>query len=297
MDAASVAARAEAMGFRRDLAVEFGRAPIGEKIAEAAIHVNGRIFKGRTHTDAIDEAARDLGMPFEQMTLGPIPDGFMTNAGRYVSRWEAGEIANRAGQGQIRPSFFGATRGLQAEDTTMSGVSPSSRGQMGATAPGLAGGEGLWGRVVAPTEVARGARALSLQRQTPRPPVPHTADPGIAVTHEVAGQGVPTGYRSQRPAQMNVRELSDHEIQASLQNAWNQGHDSVLMRNYSTPTGKIEDVLVVRDAPQLRDPRARFDPARINSRNVMATGAGLGLFAPLTFPLARTNQQSGPPAQ
>jgi hypothetical protein len=96
---------------------------------------------------------------------------------------------------------------------------------------------------------------------------------------------------------MNVRELSDHEIQASLLNAWDLGHDSVLMRNYRTPAGKIEDILVVRELAQLRDPKAKFDSAKVNSRNVMAAGAGLGLFAPLTFPLARTEHQSEPPEQ
>lgn len=96
---------------------------------------------------------------------------------------------------------------------------------------------------------------------------------------------------------MNVRGLADHEIQASLQNAWDQGFDAVLMKNYTTPAGKVEDVLVVRNLAQLRDPKARFDPAKINSRNVMATGAGLGLFAPLAFPLATVERQPEQPTQ
>lgn len=53
MDADSIAARADAMGFRRDMPIEFGRAPIGEKVAAAAIDVNGRVFTGRNHTEAI----------------------------------------------------------------------------------------------------------------------------------------------------------------------------------------------------------------------------------------------------
>jgi hypothetical protein len=94
-----------------------------------------------------------------------------------------------------------------------------------------------------------------------------------------------------------VRGLSDYHVQESLRNAWDQGFDAVLMKNYTTPAGKVEDVLVVRDLKQLRDPKARFDPAKINSRNVLATGAGLGLFAPLAFPLARTQQPPEPSAQ
>jgi hypothetical protein len=49
MDQAARTARADAMGFRRDMPVEFGTAPAGEKIGEAAFNVNGRVFTGRMH--------------------------------------------------------------------------------------------------------------------------------------------------------------------------------------------------------------------------------------------------------
>lgn len=295
MDAESVAARADAMGFRRDMPVEFGRAPIGEKIAAAAIDVNGRIIRGSNHGEAISNAERELGVPFEQMTLGPISEGFVTNSGRYVSRWEAAEIANRTAQGQVRPDLFGEKFGLASEDTRMSSLSPSRRGQTAATAPGLPGGEGIWGRVL--PESAHTGRASP--SGPPRPPFSdaHNVGPGIEATTGAAARTAPTRFRAERPEPINVRGLSDYEIQASLRNAWDRGFDAVLMKNYTTPAGKVEDVLVVRDLAQLRDPKARFDPAKINSRNVLATGAGLGLFAPLAFPLARKEQQSEQPTQ
>lgn len=235
-----------------------------------------------------------MGIPFGDMKYGPILDGFVTNAGRYVSRWEAAEIANRTGQGEVRGKF-GATRGLAAENTAMSGVSPSGRGQTAATAPGLPGGQGIWGRVL--PEGAATGQALPSGHRRPRSSDAENAGPGIEATKEAAARTVPIWHRTERPVRMNVRGLADDEIQASLQNAWDRGFDAVLMKNYTTPAGKIEDVLVVRGLEQLRDTKARFDPAKINSRNVMATGAGLGLFAPLAFPLARTEQQPEPPAQ
>jgi hypothetical protein len=36
---------------------------------------------------------------------------------------------------------------------------------------------------------------------------------------------------------MDVAGLKDHEIQVSLQNAWDTGHDAVMLENYTTPAG------------------------------------------------------------
>jgi hypothetical protein len=62
--------------------------------------------------------------------------------------------------------------------------------------------------------------------------------------------------------------------------------------DYKSRGGRVGDILVVKEVSQLRSPQARFDPARLHSRNLLAGGVGLGLFAPLAFPLARTEQQS-----
>jgi hypothetical protein len=63
--------------------------------------------------------------------------------------------------------------------------------------------------------------------------------------------------------------------------AWDRGHDAVLLKNYTTPTGQTSNFLVVRDRAQLRDPAATFDPAKKDSPDIMAGLAGLGLLAPL----------------
>jgi hypothetical protein len=66
-----------------------------------------------------------------------------------------------------------------------------------------------------------------------------------------------------------------------LADAWAQGHDSVLLKNYTLPGGISGDVLVVRDPAQLRSPFAQFDPAKRYSRDLLAGLAGTEIFAGL----------------
>jgi hypothetical protein len=248
MDEASRIERADAMGFRRDMPLEYGRAPEGEKIAAAAIDVNGRIFTGRNHSEAITRAERELGMHFDRMTQAPIVDGFVTNGGRYVSRWEADDIARRASQGRATGDF-GATHGLGSETVEMAvpGAVPRSSVRTAATAPGLPGGHGFWGMVVPEGATSRSA----------------------------------LWSRAERPFALDARGLSAQEIQARLQTAWDRGHDAMLLGNYTRPGGKAaETVFVVRDLNQLRSQKARFDPAKRNSANLLASGAGAALVGP-----------------
>lgn len=71
-----------------------------ERIDSPALMVDGRIFKGATHTDALDRAAKELGLTPEE-TIARIgtndekyvaADGFVTYDGRFVSRAEADKI-------------------------------------------------------------------------------------------------------------------------------------------------------------------------------------------------------------
>jgi len=69
--------------------------------------------------------------------------------------------------------------------------------------------------------------------------------------------------------------LPIEEIQASLKQAWNQGHDAVMLRNYTAPGGRSGDILVVKDPAQLRSPTAKFDPRKRNSSDLSASIAAL----------------------
>jgi hypothetical protein len=262
MDEASRMARADAIGFRRGMPVYGSVVPEGEKIMQAAVKVGDRVFTGPNHAIAIERAEAAFGSPFEKLPLDAFPDGFVTTSGRYVSRHEAMDIAAATRQ-WTGPMAMPGFKGLASEDTRMAIANPSAarrRVNRGATASDLpGGGEGVW-------------VALEL---------------GIGTT--------PLWHRASNPVQMDVRNADLPAIHSTLVDAWGQGIDAVLLRNYIPPGGGGRNVLVVKDPAQLRDPKARFDPAKINSRNVMASGAGLGLFAPLAFPLAQ--QRSEPPTQ
>lgn len=74
------------------------------------------------------------------------------------------------------------------------------------------------------------------------------------------------------------------EVQATLQDAWDQGFDAVKLSNYTTPGGLTgRSMIVVRDPAQLRSVNAAFDPARRMSPNLLAGGAaaavGLGMIS------------------
>jgi hypothetical protein len=70
--------------------------PQFEKVKEAAIRINGQIFTGQMHFMAFEKARAELA-DFEEIQH-TMEQGFTTSAGRFISREEAGELAERAGQ-------------------------------------------------------------------------------------------------------------------------------------------------------------------------------------------------------
>jgi hypothetical protein len=276
MDEASRMARADGMGFKRNMPVEYGTAPASEKIATPAIDVNGRIFEGRAHLDALETAERELGVPYSQMQYGPFVDGYVTNAGRYVSRWEGGDIARRADQAR-KTALFG--RELASEDVAkMSSIKPSSKVYTGATAPGLPGGEGPWGWVV--PDGAASALPSPSGRRMQRPSASEMAASATQASREAAIPPGPIWHRSERSMSIDARGAAEGEIQASLKKAWDQGYDAVMVKNYTSRDGRTGTVLVVKDLAQLRSPNARFNPAKRDSSDLLAGLAGAGILSP-----------------
>jgi hypothetical protein len=76
-----------------DLQVVYRAEP--EVISSAAVKVDGKIYEGIIHSDAMEAAAKEFG---ETVYDKDIPYGFMTNKGRFVSREEAALIAREANQ-------------------------------------------------------------------------------------------------------------------------------------------------------------------------------------------------------
>lgn len=246
MDEASRIARAQALGFRPNMPIQYSTVPADEAVSQAAISLDGKIFTGQDHFAAIEAAARDLGLPIDSVVdrlgssidAGEIADGFVTTAGRYVGRREASEIANRQSQMRGGPGAL-FERGLASEAVNPSSGRATSQTRIGATAPGLPGGQGVWGRLLAADDVQR-ANAL--------------------------------WHRASRPGVVDAQGLKDFEIQATLLNAWEEGHDAVMLRNYSTGSGDPVNVIVVKDPSQLRSPDAAFDPARKSDTDILAVG-------------------------
>ena len=70
--------------------------PKVEKITASAIRLGEDIFTGNTHTDAIMVMEEEYP-DWSDSDMKP-EDGFLTSAGRFVERHEAGEIARKAEQ-------------------------------------------------------------------------------------------------------------------------------------------------------------------------------------------------------
>jgi hypothetical protein len=92
-------------------------------------------------------------------------------------------------------------------------------------------------------------------------------------------------HRSDRPGTIRLSgDESNHEIAATLAQAWDDGFTSVLLKNYTTPGGKIgKEILVVKDPNQLRVPWATFDPNKKESSRLTAGLAGLSIPAAYSY--------------
>jgi hypothetical protein len=86
----------------------------------------------------------------------------------------------------------------------------------------------------------------------------------------------PLFHRTDNPARLDLTGRETHaQVVETLRDAFDRGHDAVMLRNYTTPGGiEGQNIVIVRDANQLRSPFAMFDPARRDSANLLAGLAG-----------------------
>jgi hypothetical protein len=68
---------------------------------------------------------------------------------------------------------------------------------------------------------------------------------------------------------IDLKGDSTMEIAVTLDEAFANGFDAVLFRNFEGSTGPTS-ILVVRDPAQLRSPHAAFDPAKRTSDDLLA---------------------------
>jgi hypothetical protein len=104
-------------------------------------------------------------------------------------------------------------------------------------------------------------------------------------THGGQPKVYPLLHRAERPAVLDLTgQESHHEVVATLRDAFDRGHDAVMLRNYTTPGGiPNQKIVIVRDANQLRSPDAAFDPARRGNSNLLAGIAGASAVPAMTY--------------
>ena len=88
---------------------------------------------------------------------------------------------------------------------------------------------------------------------------------------------LPLLHKAKRPGSMgDVSQVAPSEGYRALREAFRDGgYDTAFMRNYTSPGGKVGDILAIRDAENVRSKFARFDPRLSHLRNLSAGLAGL----------------------
>lgn len=95
-------------------------------------------------------------------------------------------------------------------------------------------------------------------------------------------------HRADNPGQMTLSGTESRlEVAANIKDAWDRGHDAILIHNFITDDGP-KQILIVKNENQLRVPWAKFDPARKLSPDLLAgiTAAG-GTVLPVGTMLAQ----------
>jgi ADP-ribosyltransferase-like protein len=89
-------------------------------------------------------------------------------------------------------------------------------------------------------------------------------------------------HRSKKIGSIDMagQELKNHEMAATLAQAWDEGFDAVKLKNYPAMSGKLGEIMVVKSPAQLRSPHAVFDLKKRDSANLLAGFAGTGIMAP-----------------
>lgn len=109
-------------------------------------------------------------------------------------------------------------------------------------------------------------------------------------------QVYPLFHRADNPAPFDLTgNETRHQVVETLRDAFDRGHDAVMLRNYTSPGGLTgQKIIIVRDANQLRSPNAAFDPAKRNSANQLASLLGASALAPIASAPSDSNFLSIP---
>ncbi len=86
-------------------------------------------------------------------------------------------------------------------------------------------------------------------------------------------------HRAENPVSLELDGTETNiEMAATIEDAWGKGYDAVMIKNYTSPSGKTnQKFILVRDPSQLRKPEAKFDPKEKFNPNLMASAAGASI--------------------
>jgi Inorganic Pyrophosphatase len=87
-----------------------------ETIRAAATKLNGKIYEGKTHADAVNKFAAETGASDDDLGKAYQGEGFVTDRGRYVDREEARRIAEKGSQVEPSSGKSLSARSLNAEE-------------------------------------------------------------------------------------------------------------------------------------------------------------------------------------
>jgi hypothetical protein len=126
--------------------------------------------------------------------------------------------------------------------------------------------------------------APTIAEELAAPGVSTALDPAVAsefaasraATRGGQAQVLPLYHRADNPVRLDLSGRESHaQVVETLRDAFERGHDSVMITNYTTPGGLTgQKIIIVRDPEQLRSVNAAFDPAKRNSANLLAGLAG-----------------------
>jgi hypothetical protein len=89
-------------------------------------------------------------------------------------------------------------------------------------------------------------------------------------------QVYPLLHRTDNPVNLTLRgDEHPYAIAGTVQDAWEAGHDAVMIHNFPTARGP-QNFVIVRNENQLRSRFAAFDPARKWDPDLLAAIAGIG---------------------
>ena len=102
-------------------------------------------------------------------------------------------------------------------------------------------------------------------------------DPGLAehFANRAGSDGaniIPGFYRAERVANLATDDsMLNHEVAGAILDAWDSGYDALRASYQVSPRGKKgETFVLLKDPAQFRSVMAKFDPAKRNSRDILA---------------------------